>query len=305
MDLTHIIFNQLGNMSLIILFGYTLVKMGILTEEGTTQIGNMLVRFVLPIVLFMGFQEEFSWERMRYLVWAFVGSLLLHGVRIALNLLFFKKERIVDKFASVFTNSGFIGVPLVQALFGFEGIFFVSIYVVISAILQWTYGLYELTKDPNSIKLKNAFLNPASMGAGLGFLMFLLPVELPEVLDLALTNISTLNAVLGMMLVGAYVAKEKVIMIFKDSRVYWTAIVISVIHPIVGLGLLWLMPVDNPYIIFALFVANSAPTAINTAIFAQVYGEDYQYGANLVILSTIVSIVVIPLLLPVVTTMVG
>lgn len=301
MDLTSIIFNQLGNMSLIIIFGYILVKMKIITEVGSSQIANMLVRFILPVVLFLGFQEEFSMERLNHLAWAVVGSLALHLARIVINHFLLKEEEVVDKFAAVFTNSGFVGVPMVQALFGFEGIFFVSVYVVTSAILQWTYGLYVLTNDKSSIKLKNAFFNPASIGAGLGFLMFLLPVQLPELLNTTLTNLAGLNAVLGMMLVGAYIAKEKLVTIFQAKRGYWTSFLISILHPLVGILILWLLPIANPYVVFALFIANSAPTAVNTAIFAQVYGKNYQYGANLVVLSTIFSLAAIPIMLQIVT----
>lgn len=287
-------------MSLIILFGYLLVKLKILSEVGTSEIAKMLTKFILPIVLFMAFQQEFSWERMEQLGWAAIGAIVLHLARILVSRFSLGMDDKVDQYASIYTNSGLIGVPLVQALFGYEGVFFVSIYVVISAILQWTYGVFVLTGKRESITLKNAFLNPASIGAGLGFLRYLLPIQLPEIIGLTLENLGRLNAVLGMILVGAYIAGGDIKLIFNSKKAYWTSILISIINPLIGILILWLMPITESYLFFALFIANSAPTAVNTAIFAQMYGKDYKYGASLVIISTLISLIVIPLLLPLV-----
>lgn len=144
---------------------------------------------------------------------------------------------------------------------------------------------------------KNALLNPASLGALIGLIFYLLRIQLPTLFSDSLYTIADLNTPLAMILLGSYVAESKLIDLFNHPRAYWTIFISLILSPLVSIALLWLLPLDNYLVFFVLIITTAAPIAVNTALFSQLYGGDYEYGARLVVLSTLLSIISMPLMI--------
>lgn len=113
----------------------------------------------------------------------------------------------------------------------------------------------------------------------------------------SLDTIAGLSSPLGMILLGGYLARSQFKEVFFTWRNYWVVSHRLLITPILGFILLWLLPISDPTILLTLAIVNCTPTAVNTAVFSQIYGGDYEYGARLVILSSILSMVTMPLLI--------
>lgn len=145
-------------------------------------------------------------------------------------------------------------------------------YLIVSGTLQYTYGIFSLSEGKEKITSKSALTNPGILDTVTGLILYLFQFHLPEVVFNSLDTIPGLSSPLGMILLGGYLARS---------------------HFIV----LWLLPIDDPTILLTLAIVNSTPTAVNTAVFSQIYGGDYEYGARLVILSSIFSMITIPLLI--------
>lgn len=297
LTISNIILQQLGSMFVLIFFGYILVKKNVLNISGTKQFANMLANFITPILLFMSFQQSYEANQFKWFLATIVITILLIAVRILVNYFFLRNASRTDRYATTFTNAGFIGIPLVLAVLGYEGVFFVSAFITVTNIVQRTYGLYLISGDKSLITPRNSFLNPASLGSLLGLIVYLLQIQLPTILSDSLYTIANLNTPLAMILLGSYVAQSKLMDVFTHPRAYWTTFLSLILSPLISIFVLWLLPLDNYLVFFVLAIASSAPIAVNTALFSQLYGGDYEYGARLVVLSTLLSIISMPMVL--------
>lgn len=120
---------------------------------------------------------------------------------------------------------------------------------------------------------------------------------MPEIVFNGLDTIAGLSSPLGIILLGGYLARSHFKEVFFSWRNYWVISHRLIITPVLGFIILWLLPIDDPTILLTLAIVNCTPTAVNTAVFSQIYGGDYAYGARLVILSSIFSMLTVPILI--------
>lgn len=170
-------------------------------------------------------------------------------------------------------------------------------YLIVSGTLQYTYGIWSLSEGEEKITLKSAITNPGILGTATGFLLYIFQIQLPDIVFNGLDTIAGLSSPLGIILLGGYLARSQFKDVFFDWRNYWVIAQRLVITPIIGFVILWLLPINNPTILLTLAIVNCTPTAVNTAVFSQIYGGDYEYGARIVILSSIFSMIAMPFLI--------
>lgn len=264
---------------------------------GSQQIVNMTTRFVIPIVLMMSFQQEYNSKHLSLLTFALVGSFLIMITRILMVSFLLKSGTKIDRFAVVFSNTALVGIPIVLPLLGYEGIFYLSMYIVASGIFQFTYGIWLLSEGKQTVTLRQALANPATIGAFAGLVLYLLRINLPSVIYNGFDKIADISSPLGMILLGGYLARTNLKDIFLVKKNYWTVLVRLILTPLVGLIMIWLLPIQNESVLLVLSIANCTPTAVNTAMFSQIYGGDYEYGARLIVLASILAMISMPIMI--------
>ncbi len=277
------------------LFGFMLVRVNILDMFGSQQIANMTTKLIIPIALMMSFQQPYDSDQLSLLGLMFVGSVLIMISRIVFAKLLIRNGKKIDLFAVVFSNTALVGIPIVLPLLGYQGIFYLSMYIVASSIFQFTYGIWLLSEGKQTVTIRQAFFNPASIGAFTGLALYLLRIEIPSILYNGFDKIADTSSPLGMILLGGYLARSQLKEIFMVKNNYWTVIVRLVITPFVGLVIIWFLPIQNESVLLVLSIANCTPTAVNTALFSQLYGGDYEYGARLVVLASLLAMITMPL----------
>ena len=297
MDILSIIIEQLLQMFIVVLFGFLLAKKEILNETTQQEIARMLTKFVVPLTLVLAFQQPFDSNQLIGLTWAFIGSILIFFSRILWAHIGFQNAGKIDRFATVFSNSVFVGIPIIFPILGYEGILYLSMYLIVSGTLQYTYGIWSLSEGEEKITLKSAITNPGILGTATGFLLYIFQIQLPDIVFSGLDTIAGLSSPLGIILLGGYLARSQFKDVFFDWRNYWVIAQRLVITPIIGFVILWLLPINNPTILLTLAIVNCTPTAVNIAVFSQIYGGDYEYGARIVILSSIFSMIAMPFLI--------
>lgn len=301
MDISSVIITQLLQMFFIMMFGFVLVKIKFLDMNGSQQLANIVTKFVIPIVMLLSFQQDFDASQLQLLGTSFIGALAITLSRIAIAHTLLRNRSKIDRYAIVFSNTAFMGIPIILPLLGYEGIFFLSMYIVTSAIFQFTYGIWMLSEGKQPITIKSILTNPASIGAFIGFTLYISRIPLPGVLFNSLDTIGSLSSPLGMILLGGYLARSNLKDIFLVKSNYLTVAVRLIIAPLVALGLLWLLPISHPSVLLVLAIANCTPTAVNTALFSQLYGGDYEYGARIIILASFFSIITMPIMISLAT----
>ena len=205
-----------------------------------------------------------------------------------------KKDEIAD-FSCSFSNAGFIGIPLVSSTLGNEAVFYITCFIAELIVLQWTYGVFILSKSKKELSFQKTIKKPSLIFFFLGLALFFLKIPNPNIISSFLDTITCLNTPLGMIILGTYLAQGSLKELFIDKRVYFVSFIRLILIPFISILMLYFINV-NIEIKIALLIVASAPVGSNISIFSQLYNKDYMYASRIVSLSTILSLISIPLM---------
>ena len=296
MEFTLILIKQIIIMFLMMSVGYLLYKKGKITNQGSKEIGNILIHIVIPCVVINSYMTELDDEHLSGLLLAFILSVFTLIISIVISHIIFKKHPIED-FGSAFSNAGFMGIPIIQMLLGSDAVFYVSTYVAMINVFQWTYGVYLMTHDKRNISIYKIVTNPVLISMLIGFVLFILPIDLPEVLCQTLDYFANLNAPLAMISLGTYLAQTSFSIIIKDKVAWSSSFVRLILIPLISLCILKFIPNDLYLIKMTVLIAASTPVGSNVAIFAQLNGQDYTQAIKSICLSTVCSLITMPFII--------
>ena len=282
-------------MALLAAVGVYLSRKGFLSPQGTKDLGAILLRVIIPCVIVKSYITEFSRERLLEL--ALSAGLTLIGFILAMviSYLVFGKRRRLENFAASFCNAGVIGIPLAQAIIGEEGVFYIAASVALLNLFQWTYGVYIMADRKDAISAKTIAKNPVVIAIVIGVVLFVSQIPVPGIVTSTLGYIAGMNTPIAMILMGTYLAKLPLKKLL-DKRAYGCVLFRLVIIPAVILLVFWVLPVSNADIALAAFLAAATPVGANICVFAQQYDCDYEFSVVTVCLSTLLSVVTVPLL---------
>lgn len=296
MDFIILLLKQNILMLLYLLLGYFLFRKKLIGISGSADIGRMLLHIVMPAAILKAYMTSYTPERLIGLVLSFLAALLALLLAIFISRIFFKKEQAIERFGAAFSNAGFIGIPLVQMTLGEEAVFYISSFVALLNILQWTYGVFILTGDRNTFSFQKLRTNPVILSFLGGLLLFFLPVRLPDLLTGMIGSLAAMNGPLAMIVLGTYLAQVSPGSLFKEKLAYRSSFVRLILIPILTIILLGFFPAEYHTLKLAVLIAASAPIGSNVAIFAQLYGQDYTRAVKEVCLSTLLCMITLPLI---------
>lgn len=293
--LIMILLRQIVIMALLAAVGVYLSRKGFLSAQGTKDLGAILLRVIIPCVIVRSYITEFSKERLAEL--ALSAGLALTGFILAMGIayLVYGKRRRLENFAAAFCNAGFIGIPLAQAIIGQQGVFYIAASVALLNLFQWTYGVYIMADRRDAISVKTIAKNPVVIAIVIGVALFVSQIPVPAIIQSTLGYIADMNTPIAMILMGTYMARLPLKRLL-DRRALGCVLLRTVISPAVTLLVFCLLPISNPEIALAAFLAAATPVGANICVFAQQYDCDYEFSVVTVCLSTLLSVVTVPLL---------
>lgn len=302
-----IILQQILIMGLYMLIGYLLYKTGKVTNEGSRSLANLLAWIVIPSTILNSFLVEFTAARLLQFAVSLLAGTITVLIALVISALFFRGSQI-EQFAAAFSNCGFIGIPLIRATIGEDGVFFLVGLLIAFNVIQWTYGIQLLLgsrkgEDGREIPVppltaKRVLLNPIVLAAIIGFFLFVsgLGGRLPRVLTGCVEGIAGINAPLAMIVLGVYLAQSSFLALFTDKRLYLVSGVRLLVIPAFTILAMWLLPVDSS-IKMTMIIAGSAPVGVNVAVYSQIFDTDYIYACKTVTQSTLFSILTMPFII--------
>lgn len=288
-----ILLRQIATMALLIAVGAVLSRKGFLSEQGTKDLGAILLRIIIPCVIIKSYIVDYSRERLLALALSAGLALVASVAAMAAAYVVYGQRRRVENFAASFCNAGFIGIPLAQAAIGDEGVFYVAASVALLNLFQWTYGVYILTGRRDAVRVRTILKNPVLIAIVIGVALFISGLPVPEIFTSTLGYIAGMNTPVAMILMGTYLAKLSWRELL-DRRAYSCVLMRLVVAPLLTLLIFWILPVSNENVILAAFLAAATPVGANICVFAQQYACDYKLSVVTVCLSTVVSIVTVP-----------
>lgn len=275
--------------------GFILFKTGKISQEGSKSLGNILICAVLPCVIVKGFLVERTPERTTGLLISLGAAAVLLGVSVLISRLFFRRDAIAA-FGAAFSNPGFFGIPLITAALGSENVFYIAAFIGLLNLLQWTYGVSLMTGKRGALRFSALIRAPFLIAIVIGLILFFTAPPLPSLLTDALGSIAGLNTPLAMFTVGVYLAQANFKQMFTQGRLYAVSAVRLLIIPAVCLLLLWPIPTAWQPVKTALLIAAACPVGSNIAVYAHLHGKDSAYAAQSVVVSTLFSVITLPLL---------
>ena len=260
---------------------------------------NIVLYFVTPCVVVDAFHREFEPALLINLGITALCAVCIHIFSIALCAAVFRDKnasrRCVLRFGAVFSNCGFMSIPLQAALLGGDGVFYGAAFVAIFNLVLWSHGVLVMSGDKKTLSPVNLLLNPGVAGVVAGFLLFVFSVRLPQVISAPIDYMASLNTPLPMLIIGFYLSRTNLKQALLDKRQYLAIFLRLVVIPLCTLVLMYLLHIRGVILVVCV-IAASAPVAAATTMFAAKFDRDTALSVNMVSLSTLFSLITMPLI---------
>ena len=297
MELAYIVLSQVIVIFILISIGFILCKKEYINESGIKQITFILLNIVTPCVLINSYQKEFDKSLINGLILAMIFSVIVHIIAIVLSTFLFKnsKERKINIFSSIYSNCGFMAIPLLSAALGTDGVFYGSAYLIVFTVLAWTHGLVLFSGDKSLMSIKKIITNPGVVGTVIALILFVFGIILPSPVKSSIEYMSYLNTPLAMIVLGSYLVKVNIKNVIRKISIYAVCAMRLIVIPIITVLALKLVNAD-PTVETAIVITASCPCATIGTLFASRFGLDADYSSEIISISTVLSIITIPVM---------
>lgn len=280
--------------------GVLCYKLKIITENNRQQFINFILLILMPCMVFDSFKSvtiDILKEGVLALIISFGVCLLTiilgHGIYFYAP----ENQRNILRYGTLINNAGFAGLPIVQSMFGNNGLILASIFLIPIRIFMWSAGITMLSEESTSLKKICAQLikNPSIIAVVLGLLRGLLEIPFPSFLETSIESLSSIVSPLAMIVIGSIIATIPLKGLLNKS-IIWFSIVRLLLIPLGTLFLTSGLGFSN-ILVGTAVILTSMPAATTTALLAAQYDSDVSFASKLVFVTTIASIITSPVLM--------
>ena len=297
MDYSSLI-NLQGMLFLLVAAGIILRKTGILHEEAKAVLTDLVIYLILPCNIISSFLIEFNISVLKKFAVILLIATLIQVVSLFLaNVLYNKEEdgrKKVLQYGTVCSNAGFMGNPIAEGVFGAQGLMFASIFLIPQRIVMWSAGVSYFTESPDRRTIvKKVMTHPCIIAVYIGMFFMITQIQMPQFLEHTIRGVGGCTTTVSMVLIGTILAEVKLKSVLDWGIVKYTAIRLFFIPLLVFLSC-HLFSVD-PMLLGVSVLLTGMPAGSTTAILAAKYGGDYIFATKCVVITTLLSLVTIPL----------
>jgi predicted permease len=296
------VINQVLILFLMIFVGIYARKRNYINKEVNDGLSKLLLKITLPLLIISSFNTNFSKSMIVNAEKIFMYAVIVHIVIIVFSkIIYFKLPRDtkgVAKFVTVFSNSGFMGYPVLKGLYGNAGVFYCSIFGIVLNVFMFSYGIMVLDEEGGSFfrELKKIIFNPAIIAIIIGMIIFVTDIKLPYVLSSMISSVGSITSPLSMIIVGGMLAETNVKTAISGKLVYILSFIKLLVVPVLTFCTLKLFGAPT-LIIDIIVLLEAMPAASNAAILSFQYGGDELLAIKNIFVSTVFSIVAIPIII--------
>lgn len=302
MEISFLLFKQIAQFFIMIIMGYTLVKLKIVKSEDSKVLSMVCLYLIMPCVIINSFLIEFTPEKLKGLGLAVGVAIVIHFVawvfiRILGKVLNFNP---VEKASVMYSNAANMVIPVVMSVLGDEWVLYSSAFVSVQLVLLWTHCKSMLSNE-KGFELKKIYTNINLIAIFIGILLFITKIHIPSVLQGTLKSVGGTVAPISMIITGMIMAGAELKKVFSNGRIYLILFFRMIFFPFIVFMIIYFTGItkviDNgAMILLVTFIATITPTASSITQMAQVYGNNEQYAGAINIMTTIVSIVTMPIM---------
>ena len=294
LDYFFTVSEQVVILFILIGIGYLCGKFGFIEDISSKRMTDIVLYIVTPCVMINAYQIDFNPSILANLGITAICAISVHIISIILSGIIFRNgdasKNAVLKFGAIFSNCGFMSLPLQQAIIGQEGVLYGAAFIGIFNIVVWSYGVVCMSGNIKNLPIKSLIFNPGIIGVTVSLIIFLFSIKLPVVVREPVKYLASLNTPIPMLIIGYYLSKTQITKGIKDGKAWLASGLRLVVIPVICITAMLLIGIRGN-ILISIAIAASAPTAATTTMFATKFEKDTELSVNLVSLSTILSIV--------------
>lgn len=298
-DIFNVVASEIMVMLVFIIIGWLLRRFGIL-KDGTGRImGNLLVWVFIPATVIKSLSANFTVsnlsEKLSILVAGIVVVAICFVIAIPLGKILGTSDysKKIYSYSFVIPNTSYVGIPLMMAVFGEEKCCDMVVFTIPFMLVMYTWGMYVLTRQEKiSLKTIN---NPVVYSIVIGIVLGLTGIQIPKIPATILTNAGNCIAPCAMILAGNVVASKPLKSLFGCGKAYIASIIRLVGIPLIIAVPMILLGIDKN-ITFISVISTAMPMGLNAIIFPEAVGQDSSEGAGMVVISTILCIITVPII---------
>mgnify|MGYP002437921736 FL=1 len=282
--------------------GYAVVKAGLMKSSESKSVSVILVYLVIPCVIIKAFQVDYTPDVQKGLFLAIAAAVAVHILFLLITIPLKKifQMDVIEQATSIYSNAGILVIPLVQELLGQDYVIYSSAYIAVQLILLWTQGKNMLCEE-EKLEWKKIFLNVNIISIIAGIVLFLFRIKLPAGVQDVLGMMNNMIGPLGMLLAGMAIAEVPLKSIFTKKRNYLSVALRLLLYPVLGLFLMKAIQIvvnleNSSQILLTVYLACVTPACASVTSMAQLYDKDAAYASSLYVLTTLLSIVTMPVM---------
>ncbi|MBD5115408.1 MAG: AEC family transporter [Ruminococcaceae bacterium] len=293
-------------MALLIAVGVICQKTKIIGNEVNKGISDIALKVSTPALLVSSFQQELNAERLQRLGYAALLAVIAILFAAVLGYLCIPKVRnrskddngrlSIERFSAIYSNCAFMGIPLINGIYGDEGVFYLTAFYALFNIAVWTHGVIMMKGETGVRQVLKALASPALIGIVIGAALFFLQISLPDVIKQALDYAGSMTTPLGMLVAGVTIAQTNLPGALKKLKIYYISALRLIIIPVLTIVLFLLFPFDET-VMGVTVAAAACPAATICTMFAISFNKDSLYAGEIFAVSTVLSAVSLPLIM--------
>lgn len=285
--------------------GFLCRYINLMHEQTNKELTKILLYVVSPCIIINSFLQPVTPTLLKGFLFGLIATTVVFSLSIIVaklifSLPIFKNNPEVEamKFAATYSNGGFMGIPLVQAMMGQAGTFFSVPYLVIYNIFLWSHGVGIFEKGKPRVvsdQIRTIILNPNIIAAFIGFIIFVAKIPFPDIITIPIKDIVDVNTPLSMIVIGANLGGLSKDMI-KDKNVWFICLIRNIIFQLMITFALRIIPMtDTAYL--AIVIMASCPIAGLIVMLSLMNNQPLEFPSQSLCLSTLLSVLTLPMII--------
>lgn len=305
MGIFLVVLIAVGALLLTALPGYAFIKTKVFGEDAIPIFAKLLL-FVCQssLVIYTFLTTPFSVDMLKNIGLFMIGAILIHAVMLIGACLILRKKfdnvtARISTIATTFANSAFFGIPIIEAVMGDSAstlIIYTIVYATVMNLLGWTAGSAIISKSRKYISVKKLFINPYMITVIISLPLFIFSLSLPSQIENMIMILGKMTTPLSMIIIGMRLATSEMKEVFGNVKIYATALVKLAVMPLIAFCIIYFFPLP-PEAKQTFYIICACPTASIVLNFSEIIGEGQKEAAASVLLSTILSVAVLPIMM--------
>ena len=294
-------------MFILLFAGFVLTKKGVMSGDFRIALTDFLLNFILPCNIIKSFLMEFNLQILKDCSAVLLLSCGIQLLSIFMGRVIYRNttdgKRQTLQYGLQVSNAGFLGNPVMEGIYGAQGLLYASIYLIPLRLAMWTVGIACFTGTRGKGVLRRIVTHPCIIATAIGLFLMLSGIQLPQWLVKPITLTGSSNTALSLLVVGGVLASLKPSNLL-DKHCFGYCLLRLIIIPLITLAGCLLLH-TQPMVTQTAVILAGMPAPLTAAMLATRYGKDETLAVSMIFISTLASMVTLPLLSLLITAMIG